>query len=74
MTDDSCPECGSKKKRTLYNKWHVKEIYCADCHICLNRDEVTERTRLAEIAAREGKLNEFWEGRYRPIDTAERNE
>ncbi|TFF91350.1 hypothetical protein EU545_04415 [Candidatus Thorarchaeota archaeon] len=74
MSEEPCPECGSTKRKIRHNKWHVKEIYCDECHICLNREEVTERTRLAEQAAQEGKLNEFWEGRYRPIDTTDRDE
>jgi transcription initiation factor TFIIIB Brf1 subunit/transcription initiation factor TFIIB len=74
MTDEPCPECGSTERVKRYNKWHVKEIYCANCNSCLNADEVRERTRLAEMASREGKLNEFWEGRYHPLDTSDRQE
>ncbi len=74
MSDEPCPECGSKEKQVRYNKWHVKEVYCAECHSCLNSDEVQERTRLAEQAAKDGRLNEFWEGRNHPLDTSERKE
>jgi hypothetical protein len=55
----------------MYNKWHVKEVYCGECFRCLNQDDVIERTRLAEMAASEGKLLEFWNGTYEPSSDEE---
>lgn len=54
---------------TRYNKWHVKEIYCNECYRCLNQQQVRERTRLAEMAAKEGKINEFYMGTYVPSES-----
>lgn len=50
----------------MYNKWHVQEIYCAECFECLNQEEIIEQTALASQAAQEGKLVEFWMGTYKP--------
>ena len=66
MDSDVCPNCGSTEQQTRYNKWHVKEIYCVECFTCLNQEQVRERTRLAEMASKEGKLNEFYLGTYEP--------
>ena len=65
-TEEPCPYCGSTSRRIMYNKWHVREVYCGECFRILNQDEVIEQTRLAEQAAHEGKLNEFWMGVYSP--------
>ncbi|TFG30690.1 hypothetical protein EU527_14170 [Candidatus Thorarchaeota archaeon] len=72
MSEEKCPECGATGRIVRYNKWHVKEVYCNECHICLNSEEVQEKTRIAQIASREGKLNEFYLGTYqipKPEDT-----
>ncbi|MGQ4912921.1 MAG: hypothetical protein ACP6KW_12185 [Candidatus Thorarchaeota archaeon] len=66
MSDEACPFCGSKKRRIRHNKWHVREVFCANCWRCLNVEEVRRRTGLAEMAAREGKLDEFYMGTYEP--------
>jgi hypothetical protein len=50
----------------MYNKWHVREIYCGECHICLNKEQVRQHTKLAEMAAKEGKLDELYLGKYEP--------
>ncbi|MBD3404973.1 MAG: hypothetical protein GF411_02420 [Candidatus Lokiarchaeota archaeon] len=69
MTDvEPCPYCGSTKRRKRYNKWHIREMYCGECHRCLNQDQVRERTRLAEMASDEGKLDEFYTGEYKPTE------
>ncbi|TFG30088.1 hypothetical protein EU527_15020 [Candidatus Thorarchaeota archaeon] len=64
MSDEECPNCGATGRIVRYNKWHVKEVYCDKCHICLNTEEVQEKTRLVQIASREGKLNELYMGTY----------
>jgi hypothetical protein len=63
-TEEPCPHCGSTSRRIMYNKWHVREVYCGECFKSLNQDEVREQTRLAQQAAQEGKLHEFWMGVY----------
>jgi hypothetical protein len=55
----------------MYNKWHLREVYCGKCFRCLNQDEVREKTRLAERASKEGKINEFWAGIYQSSDDRE---
>ena len=72
MTEEKCPFCGSTTRRTMYNKWHVKEIYCGECFECLNQEQLTEQTRLAQMAAKEGKLTEFWMGQYTPSEESEK--
>lgn len=66
MNDKPCPNCGSTKRRKRYNKWHIREISCAECHRSLNSKEVWKRTRMAEIASKEGKLDDFYLGTYKP--------
>jgi alanyl-tRNA synthetase len=53
----------------MYNKWHVREVYCGECFECLNQNEVIEQTQLATQAAQENKLIEFWMGVYSPSKT-----
>ncbi len=68
MTEEECPYCGSTSRRTMYNKWHVREVYCGECFRCLNPEHVREKTRLAEMASKEGKMVEFYMGTYSPSD------
>ena len=64
--ENSCPFCGSTERRKRYNKWHVREVYCDNCHRCLNSNHVREQTRLAEIASQEGRIDEFYDGTDSP--------
>jgi hypothetical protein len=64
--DEKCPYCGSKERQVRYNKWHVREVYCTSCWRCLNRESVRRRTWLAEMASKEGRINEFYIGTYEP--------
>ncbi len=61
-----CPHCGSTGRQRQYNKWHVREIYCTSCWRCLNSRHVRRQTRMAEVAFREGKIDEFHEETYTP--------
>ncbi len=71
MSESPCPHCGSTARRIMYNSMHVREVYCGECFRCLNQEQVTERTRVAQMAAKEGRLNEFWMGSYKPEDDEE---
>ena len=67
MTDDEkCPHCGCTERFVRHNKWHVREVYCAECTRCLNRESVRKQTWLAEMASKEGKISEFYMGTYKP--------
>ncbi|MBN2228694.1 MAG: hypothetical protein JW779_03800 [Candidatus Thorarchaeota archaeon] len=55
----------------MYDKWHVKEIYRGECFRTLNQEQITEQTRLAQKAASEGKILEFYLGTYNIEDDEE---